>query len=229
MRGQPVGREDTRPAERPPRAGLLGVVPAAELRCLRLTFVPGFLEDRGTSGSETKFCQPDAFQSKSTQTRSSSLGSRNTVEGLCFLGAREPSLHRDFTWTVHRPFIGCCCTCPVSEVHGTRRRAAARDALATRTRALTAAILAVSAALSGVFAGIAAASAPGHKLSPGTSSPGAKTSTSRQTAAHSGLTIPPLPAAPGPGNLGSASAPAPTPAPAHTPTQSPPPVVSGSS
>src|SRR6058998_1154742 len=41
----------------------------------------------GTSGSETKFCQPDASQSKSTQTRSFSLGSRNTVEPLepcCF-------------------------------------------------------------------------------------------------------------------------------------------------
>src|SRR5437764_3189949 len=41
----------------------------------------------GTSGSETKFCQPDASQSKSTQTRSFSLGSRNTVERLetcCF-------------------------------------------------------------------------------------------------------------------------------------------------
>jgi hypothetical protein len=142
--------------------------------------------------------------------------------------ARE-LVHRDFTWTVHRPFIECCCTCPVSEVHGTRLRAAARDALATRTRALTAGILTVSAALSGVFAGIAAASAPGHKLSPGTSSPGTKTSTSRQTAAHSSLAIPPLPAAPGPGNLGSASPPAPTPAPAPSPTQSPPAVVSGSS
>src|SRR3954463_6885568 len=41
----------------------------------------------GTAGSETKFCQPDASQSKSTQIRSFSLGSRNTVEPLepcCF-------------------------------------------------------------------------------------------------------------------------------------------------
>src|SRR5207244_11496661 len=36
----------------------------------------------GTEGSETKLCQPSASQSKSTQTRSSSLGSRNTVEPL---------------------------------------------------------------------------------------------------------------------------------------------------
>src|SRR3954447_14016661 len=45
MSGQPVRREDTRPSRAPPRAGLLGVVLAAEFRCLRLTSVPGFLED----------------------------------------------------------------------------------------------------------------------------------------------------------------------------------------
>src|SRR3954469_5836214 len=41
----------------------------------------------GTSGSEMKLCQPSSSQSKSTQTRSSSLGSRKTVAPLdpcCF-------------------------------------------------------------------------------------------------------------------------------------------------
>src|SRR3954467_8883590 len=41
----------------------------------------------GTSGSETKLCQPAASQSKRTQTRSSSLGSRKTVapsDPCCF-------------------------------------------------------------------------------------------------------------------------------------------------
>ena len=52
----------------------------------------------------------------------------------------------------------------MSEAHGVRQRAAARDALAARTRVLTSAALAISAVLSGLFAGIAAASAPGHKL-----------------------------------------------------------------
>src|SRR3954451_14241900 len=41
----------------------------------------------GTSGSETKLCQPSASQSKSTQTLFSSVGSRKTVE----------------------PFDPCCC------------------------------------------------------------------------------------------------------------------------
>src|SRR6266516_1848573 len=36
----------------------------------------------GTSGSETKLCQPSASQSKSTQTRSCSFGSRKTVAPL---------------------------------------------------------------------------------------------------------------------------------------------------
>ena len=66
---------------------VLGVVPAADLRSLGPTFVPGFLHDRGDLGSERKLCQPSTSQSKSTQTRSSSLGSRKTVEPLdpcCF-------------------------------------------------------------------------------------------------------------------------------------------------
>jgi hypothetical protein len=117
----------------------------------------------------------------------------------------------------------------MSEEQGVRRRAAARDALAARTRALTAGVLTVSAALSGIFAGIAAASAPGHKLSSGSSSSQTQTPNARQTAARSSSAIPPLPAAPGPGNVGSASPPAPTPAPAPAPTQSPPAVVSGGS
>src|SRR2546421_1754602 len=36
----------------------------------------------GTSGSETKLCQPSASQSNSTQTRSTSFGSRKTVAPL---------------------------------------------------------------------------------------------------------------------------------------------------
>src|SRR5689334_14811738 len=46
VRGAQGSFRNTGPAERPPRAGPLGVVLTAELRCLRLTFVPGFLEDR---------------------------------------------------------------------------------------------------------------------------------------------------------------------------------------
>jgi hypothetical protein len=132
-----------------------------------------------------------------------------------------------FTSTVHRPFMERCSTLRMSDVPETRRRIAARDALAARTRVLTGAALAVSAALSGLFAGIAAASAPGHKLSSKTPAAGTQT-TGGQTAAHSSTAIPPLPAASGPGNVGSAS-PAPTPAPAPSPTPSPPAVVSGGS
>src|ERR1700730_9920726 len=45
----------------------------------------------GTSGSEAKLCQPFSSQSKTTQTRSASLGSRNTVAPLhpyCFRFSR---------------------------------------------------------------------------------------------------------------------------------------------
>ncbi len=50
---------------------LLGAVLAAELRCLRPTFVPGFLHGRWALGVETKLCQPFSSQSKTTQTQSS--------------------------------------------------------------------------------------------------------------------------------------------------------------
>jgi hypothetical protein len=112
----------------------------------------------------------------------------------------------------------------------TRKRIAARDALAARTRTLTGAALAVSAILSGVFAGIAAASAPGHKLLSAAGS-GTQTLKARHVAAsvHASTAIPALPAAPGPGNLGTAAPAAPTPAPAPSATQSPPVVVSGGS
>src|SRR5919108_2535394 len=75
----------------------------------------------GTSGSETKFCQPAASQSKSTQTRPSSLGSRKTCERLepcCFRFSRlvvENTLHqrsKSSTFEVARnnlsssPFLG---------------------------------------------------------------------------------------------------------------------------
>ncbi len=95
---------------------------------------------------------------------------------------------------------------------------------------LTGAALTVSAILSGVFAGIAAASAPGHKLLPAAAR-GTQTLKSRHVAAsaRSSTAIPPLPAAPGPGNLGAAAPAAPTPAPAPSATQSPPVVVSGGS
>src|SRR5579862_6495018 len=120
----------------------------------------------------------------------------------------------------------------MSEAHGVRQRAAARDALAARTRVLTSAALAISAVLSGLFAGSAAASAPGHKLVHGALTRGAK---GRQTTTtvhvHASTAIPPLPAAPGPGNDAAAPPPAPAPAPAPAPsaTQSPPAVVSGGS
>jgi hypothetical protein len=104
---------------------------------------------------------------------------------------------------------------------GIRQRIAARDALAARTRTLTGAVLAVSAALSGLFAGLAAASAPGHKLLTGTS--GGRSQNQATTSA--GTAIPALPAAPGPGKVAAA----PTPAPAPSTTQSPPVAASGSS
>ncbi len=118
----------------------------------------------------------------------------------------------------------------MSEAPGVRQRVAVRDALAARTRRLTGAALAVSAVLSGVFAGIAAASAPGHKLQPATTAqltPNAKRSQGTASGRTS-TTIPSLPPPPGPGNLGAAP-PAPTSAPAPAPTQAPPVVVSGGS
>jgi hypothetical protein len=118
----------------------------------------------------------------------------------------------------------------MSQANLIRQRAAARDALAARTRMLTGGALAVAAILSGIFAGIAAASAPGHKLLPGASARRAQALKGRQmTSTRSSTAIPPLPAAPGPGNLGAASPPAPTPAPAPSSSQSPPVVVSGAS
>jgi hypothetical protein len=119
----------------------------------------------------------------------------------------------------------------VREAHGIRQRIAARDALAARTRVLTGAALTASAILSGLFAGIAAASAPGHKLLSRTSARRTQALDGRQAAAlrRTSKAIPPLPAAPGPGSLGAASPPAPTPAPAPSSTQSPPVVVSGGS
>jgi hypothetical protein len=116
----------------------------------------------------------------------------------------------------------------VNEAHRIRQRVAARDALAARTRRLTGAALTISAVLSGVFAGFAAASAPGHRLltrATARSTPAAK---DRQlgASARAGTAIPPLPAPPGPGNLSAAP---PTPAPAPSATQAPPVVVSGGS
>ncbi|HLY84895.1 MAG TPA: hypothetical protein VKO84_00045 [Gaiellaceae bacterium] len=114
---------------------------------------------------------------------------------------------------------------------GIGRRVAARDALAARTRTLTAGAVAVSAILSGLFAGIAASSAPGHKLLHGTLARRTQSRTAGKVAAStsSSAAIPPLPAPPGPGNGGSASPSAPAPAPAPSASQSSPAVVSGSS
>lgn len=119
--------------------------------------------------------------------------------------------------------------------HAVRQRAAARDALAARTRRLTGGALTVSALLSGAFAGLAAASAPGKKLHPAatttTAAAPAAASTQAPTPTRS-TAIPPLPAPPGPGNVSApAPAPAPTPTPAQAPvvTSAPPVVVSGGS
>lgn len=127
-----------------------------------------------------------------------------------------------FLPSVHRPFIERCSTCRMSEAHADRKRIAARDALAARTRKLTGVTLTVSALLSGVFAGIAAASAPGHKLLVGGAAPKGRQITA---SARTGTAIPPLPAPPGSGNL-SAAPPA---AAAPSATQAPPVVVSGGS
>lgn len=118
----------------------------------------------------------------------------------------------------------------MSESQGIGQRAAARDALTARIRVVTSAALAVAAALSGLFAGLAAASAPGHKLNSGTSAQRTPARKARRNAAsaHSSKAIPPLPAAAGPGS-DAAAPPPPTPAPAPAPTQSPPVVVSGGS
>src|SRR5437773_792709 len=53
----------------------------------------------GTSGSETKLCQPAPSQSKSTQTRSSSLGSRKTVAPFdpCCFRFSAPLVEKIFT------------------------------------------------------------------------------------------------------------------------------------
>jgi hypothetical protein len=96
-------------------------------------------------------------------------------------------------------------------------------------RSLTGAALAVSAMLSGVFAGIAAASAPGHKLHSGQTSQAALKHPRTAAAVRTKAAIPPLPPPPGPGNLRAAPPPAPAPAPAPAPTQAPPVVVSGGS
>jgi hypothetical protein len=109
----------------------------------------------------------------------------------------------------------------MNHAHTVRQRVAARDALAARTRTLTGVALAASALLSGVFAGIAAASAPGHKLLTGAAAKGRHITAS----ARSSTAIPPLPAPAGPGNV-SAAPPAAA-APAATPA--PPVVVSGGS
>src|SRR6476646_3257246 len=52
----------------------------------------------GTSGSETKLCQPSASQSKSTQTRSASLGSRKTCAPFdpCCLRFSAPFVEKIF-------------------------------------------------------------------------------------------------------------------------------------
>jgi hypothetical protein len=109
----------------------------------------------------------------------------------------------------------------MSEAQTARQRIAARDALAARTRKLTGVALTASAVLSGVFAGLAAASAPGHKLLAGAGPKGQHVTAS----ARASTAIPPLPAPPGPGNL-SAAPPA---AAAPSATQAPPVVVSGGS
>lgn len=125
-----------------------------------------------------------------------------------------------------------CSTEPVPSLPDTtRHRAAARDALTGRIRRITGAAVAISALLSGAFAALAAASAPGRHLHPAqTATTKARTpAPARHTATRHSTTIPPLPPAAGPGN-DAAPAPAPTPAPsAPAPTQAPPVVSSGGS
>lgn len=128
---------------------------------------------------------------------------------------------------VHRSFIERCSTCSMSEGKAVRQRIALRDALTARVRTLTSCVLAVSAVLSGLFAGIAAASAPGHRLP----SKASALRPQRSLAASGGTStvIPPLPAPPGAGNQSAAPPSASAPAPAPSATQSPPVVVTGGS
>jgi thiamine biosynthesis lipoprotein len=83
----------------------------------------------------------------------------------------------------------------MNETDVIRQRVAARDALAARIRGFTGAAVAVSALLSGLFAGIAAASAPGHKL-PGTPArqPQSPNAPNVSKSVRSSAAIPPLPA-----------------------------------
>jgi hypothetical protein len=63
---------------RPTEQSVSGVALAGELRGLRFVLCPASFMIGGTSGSDTKLCQPCSSQSKMTQTRSSSEGSRKT-------------------------------------------------------------------------------------------------------------------------------------------------------
>lgn len=127
----------------------------------------------------------------------------------------------------HLRFIELCSTGGVDKPHVERQRAAARDALAGRTRKITRAALTVSALLSAGFAGLAAASAPGKQLRSrlAPSTPIAKRS---GEPVNRSAVIPPLPAPAGPGSRG-APAPPPAATPAPAPTSAPPVVVSGGS
>ena len=99
----------------------LAVELAGEFRDLWPSGVPGFLKNRRDLGSETKFFQPSSSQSKSTQTRPSSLGSRKVCEPLdpcCFRFSRlvvEKTPHQrsksstfDVARNISRPFCGKC-------------------------------------------------------------------------------------------------------------------------
>src|SRR4051812_15153329 len=69
---------------------------------------PASLRIGGTSGSETKFCQPSASQSNSTHTRSSSLGSRKTCEPLdpCCSRFAAPLVEKILTnWSKSSTFV----------------------------------------------------------------------------------------------------------------------------
>jgi hypothetical protein len=104
-----------------------------------------------------------------------------------------------------------------------------RDSGLRRLKTLTGVLAVAMTALAGIFAGIAAQTAAGHKLIRVRVQVRAAAATGRRPAARQRRTIPPPPPLPSPG---SDSAPAPT-APAQPPTAAPAPaqpvVVSGGS
>ena len=91
------GRRRRARRRRPSSESLSGVAAAGELRGQTgFDLCPASFMIGGTSGSDTKLCQPCSSQSKITQTRSSSAGSRKTSAPLdpCSLRFSAPAFEK---------------------------------------------------------------------------------------------------------------------------------------